>query len=90
MKEEEKAVAGKLHEITQSFRRFYRHSLPAWEKGEGPRPMMIQDMPSILSKKDLVALGTGRVRMETISGPRNILKGEKRGVVVIGYSKVLE
>jgi hypothetical protein len=22
-----------------------------WEKGEGPRPMMIQDMPSILSKK---------------------------------------
>ncbi len=38
-------------EIAQDFGRFYRDALPLWEKGEGPRPMMIQDMPSILSKK---------------------------------------
>jgi len=51
LKKEEKAVAGKLHAIAQNFSRFYRNALPFWEKGEGPRPMMIQDIPSILSKK---------------------------------------
>ncbi|MBA7616441.1 hypothetical protein ES703_23737 [subsurface metagenome] len=51
LKKEEKTVAGKLHEFAQHFSRFYRDALPTWEKGEGSRPMMIQDIPSILSKK---------------------------------------
>ena len=51
LKKEEKAVAGKLDQFAQDFGRFYRNALPLWEKGEGPRPMMIQDIPSILSKK---------------------------------------
>ncbi len=51
LKKEEKAVAGKLDQFAQDFGRFYRDALPTWEKGEGPRPMMIQDIPSILSKK---------------------------------------
>jgi energy-coupling factor transporter ATP-binding protein EcfA2 len=51
LREEERAMAERLHEITEDFVRFYRHALPVWEKGEGPRPLMIQDIPSLLSKK---------------------------------------
>jgi len=51
LKKEDKALEGKLDEIAQNFGRFYRHALPLWEKDEGPRPMIIQDTPSILSKK---------------------------------------
>ena len=51
LREEEKVVSGKIHELEKVFSRFYRHALPLWEKEEGPRPMMIQDIPSILSKK---------------------------------------
>ncbi len=51
LKQEEKAVADKLQEISEGFCRFYQHSLPFWEKGEGKRPMMIQDIPAILAKK---------------------------------------
>ena len=55
LKKEEKAVAGKLDQFAQDFGRFYRDALPTWEKGEGPRPLMIQDMPSILLIKPLLA-----------------------------------
>ncbi len=51
LKKEEKYVMGKLNEIMEDFRGFYQSALPVWEKGEGQRPMMIQDIPSILSRK---------------------------------------
>lgn len=51
LKQEEKAVAAQLHQLSQDFARSYRDALPLWEKGEGTRPMMIQDVPTILSKK---------------------------------------
>ncbi len=51
LKQEEKAVADKLQDISEGFCRFYQHALPFWEKGEGQRPMMIQDIPAILAKK---------------------------------------
>ena len=50
-KQEEKDVVRKLNGIMEDFREFYRAGLALWEKGEGPCPMMIQDIPSMLSKK---------------------------------------
>ena len=41
----------RLDDVTGQFRQFYRESLQVWEKGTGPRPMMIQDIPAILTKK---------------------------------------
>lgn len=51
LKVEEKAVATKIHEVSENFSGFYRHHLPLWEKDEGPRPVMIEDIPVLLSKK---------------------------------------
>jgi len=48
---QERAVKEKMGEVTQAFVEFYHRSLPAWESGEGPRPMMIEDIPFILTKK---------------------------------------
>ncbi len=50
-KKEEKDVMRKLNGIKEDFREFYQAALPLWEKAEGPRPMMIQDIPPMLSKK---------------------------------------
>ena len=50
-KKEEKEVLHKLNSIKDDFREFYQAALPLWEKAEGPRPMMIQDIPLMLSKK---------------------------------------
>jgi hypothetical protein len=51
LRQENKAMEGKLHDISQCFGRYYRDALSVWEKAEGPRPTMIQDIPAILSKK---------------------------------------
>lgn len=51
MKQDIKALIGSLQEITEAFTGFYRHALPIWEGGEGPRPWLIQDIPSLLLKK---------------------------------------
>ncbi|MFH1487954.1 MAG: DUF6079 family protein [Pseudomonadota bacterium] len=54
LREEERDVAKGLQEITGHFARFYRSRLPAWEGGEESRPLMIRDIPLILSKKRAV------------------------------------
>ncbi|HBF43140.1 MAG TPA: hypothetical protein DDW42_05820 [Desulfobacteraceae bacterium] len=51
IKREKKDVLNRLNEITDNFRKFYRTALPLWEKEETRRPIMIRDIPSILSKK---------------------------------------
>lgn len=49
--EQESAAAGKLHKFTDGFRNFYGQNLPAWETAQRSRPIMIEDIPSIFSKK---------------------------------------
>ena len=51
LKQEKKAIMVKLKDITLDFKEFYQSALPFWEKDEGLRPLMIQDIPTILSKK---------------------------------------
>ncbi|UCG11163.1 MAG: hypothetical protein JSU72_11430 [Deltaproteobacteria bacterium] len=50
-KEEEKQARRMLVEINRDFTDFYQKAVPIWEKGETPRPTMIQDIPFLLSKK---------------------------------------
>ena len=51
LKQEEKEAEKKIQTFTEDFKGFYRNALPDWEKGEGARPVMIHDIPSILSGK---------------------------------------
>jgi len=51
LRKEHKDVIRKLNGIKGNFSEFYQSALPLWEKAEGPRPMMIQDIPALLSKK---------------------------------------
>jgi len=51
LKQEEKEAEKKIQIFTEDFKRFYGNALPDWEKGEGSRPVMIHDIPSILSGK---------------------------------------
>ena len=51
LKEEEGAIVKKIQELSGFFADFYCRNLPRWEKGEGPSPMMIDDIPFIISKK---------------------------------------
>jgi hypothetical protein len=51
LKEEEKILAKTLEQLSEDFGDFYRESLPFWERGGGSRPMMIEDIPVMLSKK---------------------------------------
>ena len=41
----------RLNDVTEQFRQFYRASLPIWEGRSGTHPTMIQDIPSILTRK---------------------------------------
>lgn len=49
--QEEQATERKLHEFTEGFRHFYRQALSVWEKSQGPRPTLIEDIPFLLPKK---------------------------------------
>ena len=51
MKQERRTLKRRVEEMTAVFAGFYGQALPLWERAEGRRPLMIQDMPSILSKK---------------------------------------
>ncbi len=51
LKQEVNSFNQRFQEVTRAFTRFYRQALPLWERGEGPRPLMIQDIPWLLSKK---------------------------------------
>jgi len=51
LKKEEREATGRLQEMMKGFAEFYGRELSGWEEGATPRPMMIQDIPSILSKK---------------------------------------
>jgi hypothetical protein len=51
LRQETKETEKEVHEISQYFKGFYHQALPIWEKGESPRPCMIQDIPSLLSRK---------------------------------------
>jgi len=51
LKEELRQIDERLHEVSAPFADFYRKSIPEWEKGVASRPMMIQDIPSMLSRK---------------------------------------
>jgi hypothetical protein len=51
LKEEERAFKETISAVHRAFSGFYGESLPAWEKGDGAKPFMIEDMPLILSKK---------------------------------------
>ncbi len=49
--QEEQAAAKQLDTVTETFRQYYRQALPVWETGAGPRPMMIHDIPALLSRR---------------------------------------
>jgi len=49
--EKRKGVDGKLHEFSAGFSKFYKQHLTDWEKAQGLRPTLIEDIPSVLSKK---------------------------------------
>ncbi|MBW2000156.1 MAG: hypothetical protein JRJ29_19630 [Deltaproteobacteria bacterium] len=51
LKEELRHVDERLQEVSLSFAGFYCKSIPEWEKGGPSRPIMIQDIPSMLSRK---------------------------------------
>jgi len=51
LKEEERDIRKRREQIVQDFRAFYHKSFPVWENGEGPRPIMIEDVPALVSKK---------------------------------------
>ncbi len=51
LKLQEKDVGTKLGEIVEDFRIFYGRSCPLWEKGEGAGPVMIENIPGLISKK---------------------------------------
>lgn len=51
LKEEDPETDRHLRKMEDHFRGFYGQELPRWGKKEGPHPLMIQDIPFILSKK---------------------------------------
>ena len=51
LKEEGREAIAKVQEISRSFTDFYGAALQLWGNDETPRPIMIQDIPSILSRK---------------------------------------
>ena len=51
LEQEGREMSVKLNKITRDFREFYQQGLSLWEKGEGKRPVVIRDIPSIISKK---------------------------------------
>jgi energy-coupling factor transporter ATP-binding protein EcfA2 len=51
LQEEERALVLQVQKTTQGFSAFYGPALAEWEQGQSDCPMMIQDIPSILSKK---------------------------------------
>ena len=46
-----KAVLKGLSELNRDFSRFYEKALPGWEQSGKPGPVMVQDIPRLLSKK---------------------------------------
>ena len=51
IREKEKEAGRLLSERNRDFSHFYEKALPAWDESGKPRPAMIQDIPSLLSKK---------------------------------------
>jgi len=51
LRKEKKEALTKLDDMAKDFSEFYQNALPVWEKEEGQRPMMIEDIPFLLSKK---------------------------------------
>jgi Family of unknown function (DUF6079) len=51
MRDKEKEAGRILSELNRDFSRFYEQALPAWEQEGKPRPVMIQDIPYLLSRK---------------------------------------
>jgi hypothetical protein len=51
IREKEKEADRLISELNRIFSRFYEKALPAWQEKEKPRPVMIQDVPRMLSKK---------------------------------------
>ena len=51
LKQQERDMGTTLGEVVEDFRVFYRKACPLWEGGDGPRPVMIEDIPGLLSKK---------------------------------------
>ncbi|MCK4728529.1 MAG: hypothetical protein KAT27_06380, partial [Desulfobacterales bacterium] len=51
LRKEVKEAQRKLDDMAKDFSEFYQSALPEWEKEDGQRPVMIQDIPFLLSKK---------------------------------------
>lgn len=51
IKEKEKEARRILSELDRDFSRYYVQALPGWEGGGKPRPMMIGDIPGLVSRK---------------------------------------
>ncbi|MBW2063665.1 MAG: hypothetical protein JRJ03_01910 [Deltaproteobacteria bacterium] len=51
LKQELRYVDERLHEVSDSFAGFYNNNIPGWEKSGASRPTMIEDLPSMLSRK---------------------------------------
>ncbi|MBW2000451.1 MAG: hypothetical protein JRJ29_21145 [Deltaproteobacteria bacterium] len=51
LKQEMRYVDERLHEVSDSFAGFYRNNIPGWKKSGASRPTMIEDLPSMLSRK---------------------------------------
>ncbi len=51
LREEEKTLGTRVAQVVEDLRGFYRKSLLVWERGEGPRPTMIEDIPTLVSRK---------------------------------------
>jgi len=63
LKEEERNLEMIIDRVVEEFKAFYRKALPVWERGEGLRPMMIEDIPALVSKKRQVPDHTHRQYM---------------------------
>ena len=63
LKQEERSLGKRVDQVVEDFRGFYQESSPVWEKGEGPRPLMIEDIPALVSRKRQVPDHTQRQYM---------------------------